>query len=273
MTEYCQTTRIGLTQPLGQVMPQDISRLLNARAWISYAEQMKNIRRAFNVLTAQNNEIVLSPKVDDEIANSIPNAEEDIRDAIAKHLRKLSITIDGFLSHSEYISEDTLNTLAELKMEKDFFDEAQKPKRALMKYFRHEGLSDGKITAKISSAILDMQKEFCQTERIDKKKYVDSRNREPDNVDEQKKNSSKFKPLRYWNGTKNPPQDKQIILDEIIAQLLEIAKRFTSYAKGKNTEQGKVDQEVKTELIRLAKFYHQIVSKQLQKGGPQQWEN
>ncbi len=92
----------------------------------------------------------------DDIRRSKTTEESKIRNILSSTFRIPVEIVDEYLCFGEYISKPVLKTLAESKVDKHFFDRAQKVKRQLVKIYRHDELSDQKITSKISKAVFEM---------------------------------------------------------------------------------------------------------------------
>ena len=86
--------------------------------------------------------------------------EEQIRFILAEKFKKPVEIIDEYLCFGEYNNDFVLNTLAETRIGKRFFELAQRVKRNLIKIYRHDELTDKEITSKISRTFLQMLSEY-----------------------------------------------------------------------------------------------------------------
>jgi hypothetical protein len=85
-------------------------------------------------------ELELIIKYNDQLKPSIASDENWIRRIISGKLQIPIEIVHEYLCFGDYISRSVLKTLAESKMDKHFFERAQKVKRILVKNYRHDEL-------------------------------------------------------------------------------------------------------------------------------------
>jgi len=147
--------------------------------------------------------------------------ENSIRNTVSSEFGIPVEIVNEFLCFSEYINRSVLKTLEESKVDKHFFDIAQKVKRQLIKIYRDDELSDQKIMAKVSQAILEMYNEYIETGKVntkDWKRFYRDKNNLKNQQRQRKPNKStvrKFKKFKYWTGAQKPSEAQPVNLNEI----------------------------------------------------------
>ena len=120
----------------------------------SYAQKLFEVRHLYDTLVpiADNHN---SKKLMEIVINQIAECIDRSKDAVKEYLQ-----------HSELISEETLNIMIEKEVSRNFFIQAQKPKRRLISDMNNIKISENEIMELVSNAVLDFLKEFQKTGRV-----------------------------------------------------------------------------------------------------------
>lgn len=212
----------------------------------SYAEGLESVRQSY-----------------DDNKKALAYEESSIRNHLSAALRTPVEIIDEYLCFGEYISEKVLKTLAESKMNKNFFERAQKVKRILVKNYRHDELSDRKIITKASEAILEMYHEYLETGKINTKDWQRFLKGENgiNNVKKRKQNKStvrKSKQFKYWSSAPKPSEVQAISLNELNKILDEVYHEIKNVNIIDNSKLQLQAGKVKNECLNLARIHHLI---------------
>ncbi len=198
----------------------------------------------------------------EDIRRSITNEESSIRNRISAQFRIPVEIVDEYLCFGEYISKPVLKTLAESKVDKHFFDRAQKVKRQLVKIYRHDELSDKKIIAKVSQAILEMYYEYIEKGKFNTKnwhRFYRSQN-DFNNLQRQRKpNKStvrKSKKFKYWTGAQKPSEVRPVNLNEINHMLDDVYQGIENINVFDGAKLSMQADKVKKQCLGLAKLHH-----------------
>jgi hypothetical protein len=210
---------------------------------LSYSEGLQSVR-----------------SLDDDIKKTFP--EEERRNRLSLMFRIPVEIVDEYLCFGEYISRPVLKTLAESKVDKHFFDRAQKVKRQLVKFYRHDELSDQKIMAKVSQAILEMYREYIEKGKFNTKdwqRFYRSKNDLKNQQSQRKSNKPtvrKSKKFKYWTGTQKPSEVRPVKLNEINHMLNDVYQGIENINIIDGAELSMQAVKVKKQCLGLAKIHH-----------------
>jgi hypothetical protein len=93
----------------------------------------------------------------------VANHEDDVRHVIALRLGKEKDTVNTYLRHLEYLSEDAIQFFISRGAKKQFFEKAQRQKRILLRTYVEDSTPDEEITQNVSSLLMALFNR--QTER------------------------------------------------------------------------------------------------------------
>jgi len=213
----------------------------------SYAEMTRQVRLRYHQM--QGNGGKRSKK-----------GEEKIRRELAEEFQVPASAIDECLSHSEFLNDKTLNSLAQSREGPGFFDDAQKVKRILIKNYKSNNLTDSELTNRISKSFLEMFKEFQKERKIDRDHWIsDGDPAKGKGNGSKKKNggSGIERKFKYWSGNKNSGQIRPFSLAEIDHELREASESIRNVAcsKSKGEQRSK---KLKQEILRLSEILEGI---------------
>jgi len=197
----------------------------------------------------------------DDIRRSKNTEESSIRNRLSAQFRIPVEIVNEYLCFGEYIRMPVLKILAESKIDKHFFDRAQKVKRQLIKVHRHDELSDQKIMAKVSQAILEMYDEYVEKGKFNTKdwrRFLMGEN-EFNNAKNPKRNKStarKLKIFKYWTGTKKPSEVRSVNLNEINHMLDDVYQGIENINIFDGAKLSMKADKVKKQCLGLAKIHH-----------------
>ena len=126
----------------------------------SYPEIVPAVKRAYFELR----DVIMS--------SGKKSMEHRIRKELSSLTARSLGRINKILADGEHLTDECLAKLCEVAADEDFFDEAQKVKRELVKNMLSKGLSPEEIEQEISSALPEMYGEYEQAGRIDRKRWM-----------------------------------------------------------------------------------------------------
>ena len=198
----------------------------------------------------------------DDIRRLVTDKEDIIRNHISGLCRIPVEIVNEFLCFSEYINRSVLKTLEESKVDKHFFDRAHKVKRQLIKFYRHDELSDQKIKAKISQAILEMHNEYIETGKVNTKDWQRFYRDKDDLKNQQRQRKPKkstvrkSKKFKYWKGAQKPSEVRPVNLNEINLMLDEVYQGIKNINIVDDAKLSMQADKVKKQCLGLAKIHH-----------------
>ena len=210
----------------------------------NYAEELKRVR-TFH----------------DQIKIKIAGKESCARNRLAVELWIPVEIIDEYLCFGEYIGVPVLKTLAESKINKHFFDRAQKVKRQLIKIYRHDELPDQKIMLKVSQAILEMYHEYFEKGKINTKDWQRFLKGENgiESVKKRKQNNytvTKTKKFKYWTGAPQPSKTRSVNVNDIDKMLNDVHQGIENINIFDRVKLRMQADKVKKQCLGLAKIHH-----------------
>jgi len=134
----------------------------------SYAEIMRNVKRLEEMLLASNNDLrTLGHGGTRRGQEFVNNKYENVIKVLALRLGKSISTINQYLSHARYLSEEMLNILATRGINKDFFEKANANKTATFTHLKSNRKPDAEITDQISNYMLAWLQDYEQHKKIE----------------------------------------------------------------------------------------------------------
>jgi hypothetical protein len=134
----------------------------------SYGEIVRNVKRLEEMLLASNNDLRTlghgGTRRGEEFVN---NKQENVIKVLALRLGKSVSTINQYLSHARYLSEEMLNILATREVNKDFFEKVNSNKTKVFTRMKSDRESDAEITDQISNCMLDWLQDYEQHKKIE----------------------------------------------------------------------------------------------------------
>jgi hypothetical protein len=132
----------------------------------SYGETVRNVKYLERRLLANSDLKVFchgGARRGDVFTN---NTEDNLRKVLSLRLGRSVTTINLFLNHGAFLSDETLNFLASENTSKDFFEKAQAAKRMLITAMKGNRVSSEDITAEISRKMVNWYGEYNLTGKI-----------------------------------------------------------------------------------------------------------
>ncbi len=93
--------------------------------------------------------------------------ENNIRTLLARRLGKSTVTINKYLNHGEFLSDEAMQELITANVEKGFFEVNQIHKQRLIAGLKADQKSDDDITDAVSELVLSLLNEYRQTEPVE----------------------------------------------------------------------------------------------------------
>ena len=217
----------------------------------AYAETVRNMRLLSAILSVSQQDPVLFLHGGPGRAGSFTvNTEDNVRALLSERLGKSVATVNECLVHGEYVNEEALQELIELKADQGFFKEAQKRKRFLVKNLRHEGRSDEEIAGRISREMIEMLEEYQTKGRIltlpptEREGEDQARSKKRDR--ERKKGAREMKapkPFTHWAWNKGDHGARRVTMENIKGEAAGVGKKLLALADDRGID---LDREIET---------------------------
>jgi len=205
----------------------------------SYGEKVRNVKRTEGLLLASNNDLRTfrhgGTRKGEEFTN---NKQEDVARVLAYRLGRSVSTINQYLSHGRYLSDETLNLLATKEANKDFFEKANTNKTATLTRLKSDRKSDAAITDQISTKMMEWLQEYEQDKKIERvwKETEPSPSEESsgDNTEDPapleitEEDEEKEEVFQPWQG--NPEEPENDSFEQIKRETGELANRLSQAA-------------------------------------------
>ncbi|MFZ0242695.1 MAG: hypothetical protein WAL90_13705 [Desulfobacterales bacterium] len=122
----------------------------------AYAELVRNTCRLFAILhESADDPVVFSHGGNRRGAEFADKRENNIRSVLSERLGKSQTTINKYLQHGGYVSEDAFNELIDANAPKGFFEATQKEKQRYASELTSQQTASGEIIRLVSARMLD----------------------------------------------------------------------------------------------------------------------
>ena len=122
----------------------------------SYAELVRNTCRLFTILCeSADDPVVFSHGGNRRSADFAGKRENNIRSVLSERLGKSQTTINKYLQHGEYVSDDAFNELIDANASKGFFEATQKEKQRYASELISQQTASDEIIRLVSAKTLD----------------------------------------------------------------------------------------------------------------------
>ena len=122
----------------------------------SYAELVRNTCRLFSILyESADDPVVFSHGGDRRSTEFADKRENNIRSVLSERLGKSQTTINKYLQHGEYVSDDAFNELIDANASKGFFEATQKGKQQYASELKSRQTASNEIIRLVSARMLD----------------------------------------------------------------------------------------------------------------------
>ena len=122
----------------------------------AYAELVRNTCRLFAILHEYADDpVVFSHGGNRRSTEFADKRENNIRSVLSERLGKSQTTINKYLQHGGYVSEDAFNELIDANAPKGFFEATQKEKQRYASELTSQQTASGEIIRLVSAKILD----------------------------------------------------------------------------------------------------------------------
>ena len=122
----------------------------------SYAELVRNSCRLFTILCeSANDPVVFSHGGNRRSADFTGKRENNIRSVLSERLGKSQTTINKYLQHGEYVSDNAFNELIDANASKGFFEATQKEKQRYASELTSQQTASDEIIRLVSEKTLD----------------------------------------------------------------------------------------------------------------------
>lgn len=139
----------------------------------SYAELARNARHVYSMIhESTENLVVYSHGGTRRGVTFVNNREDNIRILLAERLGKSPSTVSKYVTYTEYLSDEAMETLAQSRTSKSFFQTAASNKNITVKLLRGDNKSDEEVTQIVSEKVLAWLQEYKETEKEGKGKIA-----------------------------------------------------------------------------------------------------
>jgi len=165
--------------------------------------------------------------------------ENNIRLLLEDRLGKKPKTINKYLNHGQFISDEAIQDLIDARVKKGFFEAIQKDKQRLIDDLKAEQKSHDEIFKNVSDRILSWLEEF-QTDDPDEANNPQTDQHDPPAIEIQSQQndapSPPAKPIehKHWSGNPSAALEKPLTEDEIYQQFIAVGRVLIETAE--NTE-------------------------------------
>jgi len=119
-----------------------------------YAELARNAAK-LEAKLLQENDLVSFRHGGRRIGESfVGDSEKDVRTVLVERLSKSRNTINNYIAHTRYVSDDAMSQLVRINKEKDFFEKFGKLKVQFVERLQEQRKTPGEITTEVSTLIL-----------------------------------------------------------------------------------------------------------------------
>jgi O6-methylguanine-DNA--protein-cysteine methyltransferase len=232
----------------------------------SYAELVRNANILFNMLLASSeNPVVFSHGGARRGSAYAGNREDNIRVLLAERLGKSITTINKYLNHHEYLSEETMCEILASDEGKKFFEEAQRNKRILIKNMKSDEKSEEEITAQISKQMISWLKEYQSTEEIKTDFGVEEEPDSPDNENFATNKNDKEKQADFnpWQGNSEEDNERESTFEGVRDEYKAICEMGINDTEDQELNLNKLKSSAESSIQKLAVVLQKIKALQV----------
>jgi hypothetical protein len=237
----------------------------------NYADFIKRARDNYNQLWKTTGK---QDTIDVDIRSTREKVEEAVREELARVTGRSITQINECLCHGEYLTDECLLDLGQRGAGEDFFAAAQHLKVILIKNALVKGQSREEITREISAAILEMHREYQETQKVNAMGWL--RNQIVRSAAEPTRTSGmelfgKPQILKYGSPENDAFSEKTLTPQEIIVQLEKLTGKIREIAGERNGSKAGMAQRLARLTIEMDKQHHealhQVSSKERERNG------
>jgi hypothetical protein len=223
----------------------------------SYPELVRNARMLEQIiLNEKENPIVFSHGGARRGGSFTNNREDDVREILAERLGKDRSTINKYLNHGEYLSEETMDEILTSGEGKKFFEEAQRNKRILIRNMRSDEKLEEEIMAQISKQMLSWLKEYQSTGEIRTDFGVEEEPESPDDeniaANRNRSATEKQADLNPWQGNSEFDDDGGPTFEGVRDEYKAICEMGIKDTEDQELSLNKLESSAETSIRKLA---------------------
>ena len=262
----CHIYRIRDHSPIELAIRKVSIRTLPQGGKEAYAETVRNMRLLSAILSVSHEDpVVFSHGGPGRAGSFTSNAEDNVRTLLAQRLGKSVATVNECLVHGEYVNEEALQELIELKADQGFFKEAQKRKRFLVKNLRHEGRRDKEIAARISREMVQMFEEYKVKGRIltlpPTEREGEDQGRSRERAKQRQKGAKgvkKSKRFAHWTGNKEDHGARRVTMESIKGEAANVAKKLVELAGDRGIDLDREIEGMSGVFVKVAQIFEDL---------------
>jgi hypothetical protein len=183
---------------------------------------VRNVRQIFVIINAsQEDPKIYSHGGDRRSQDFTDNKQDNIRILLERRLGKSVKTINKYLNHSEFLDDNTLETLIGASIKKDFFEKAQRKKRVIIRDLKCDGKSDEAITNEISQKMISWLQEYQSTGDISSDDLdsdgndLEGSNSNVEQTNDNNNPSNSLNTFTPWHGREEPKIQTTLSVEDI----------------------------------------------------------
>jgi hypothetical protein len=264
-TIHCHIFRIEQHSDTELAIRKVAIRVMPTGGTCSYAELVRNANILFNMLLASSeNPVVFSHGGARRGPAYAANREDNIRFLLAERLGKSITTINKYLNHGEYLSEEKWNEILESGEGKKFFEEAQRNKRILIKNMKSDEKSEDEITAQISKQMISWLNEYQSTGEIKTDFGVEHEPESPDDesLATNKTTTEKQAHLNPWQGNGEKDLEGEPTFEGVRDEYRAICEMAIKNTEDQELTLNKLESSTKNSIEKLAAVLQKIMALQ-----------
>ena len=227
----------------------------------SYPELVRNARMLEQIiLNEKENPIVFSHGGARRGGSFTNNREDDVREILAERLGKNRSTINKYLNHGEYLSEETMGEILASGAGKKFFEEAQRNKRILIKNMKSDERSEEEIAAETSEQMSFWLEEYQSTGEIKTDFGIEE---EPESPDDEifatnRTAIEKQADFNPWQGNSEEDNERESTFEGVRDEYKAICEMGINDTEDQELNLNKLKSSAETSIQKLAEVLQKI---------------
>jgi len=221
-----------------------------------YPELIRNTRHLYNMLVASSeNSIIFGHGGARRGANYTDNKNDNTRQVLADRLGKSVTTINHYIAHGEYLSDDAMESFVGSKATKKFFEAAQINKKDLIKILEGAGESEDVIREEISRVVLGWFEEYKENGKITSLHQSDENSENSDEGDTSQGDENNPRTLENfepWGGNSDTNDSGLPTIESVNDEIKEIGESLIVLAGNKEADTAQCIELIQSHILSLS---------------------
>jgi len=204
-----------------------------------YPEKVRNTCRLFTMLCeSTENPVIFSHGGARRGVSFTISPDDNIRLLLEDRLGKKPKTINKYLNHGQFISDETIQNLIDARVKKGFFEAIQKDKQRLIDDLKAEQKRPDEIVKAVSERILSWLEEFQAHKTGEENNLQTNRHETPASEIQPQQNDASPPPVKpiehkHWSGNPSAADEKQPTEDELCREFIAVGRLLIETAENK----------------------------------------